>query len=193
MTVTVLADHRRPATPPAADEAWSFSWLADEAAWEALHKMTGLAERFCSPADMVAWAADDVAALADLRRAARVQLHAPFALQSERDRGRRALMLLADPPTLLPYTTDPDLIESMCICGGYLAYGPGQTLTHVDTCAEELHAPGSPCPDDRNTHKVCDAPSAAVCGHEACLAPNQLHAPHCLVGKEVCCGCCQER
>lgn len=211
MTVIQLAEHRppprtaitpvalvrlgysRPVTSQATslDGVWFYEWLMGfpGAPWEVRHNPTGLTEWFDTLDEALVWTADP-ATLDHLRRCARTQLDGEFVLQSERDRGRRALMLLADPPTLLPHTTDPDQVEAMCVCGGFLAYGPGRILTHVDTCAEELHTPGQPCPDDRNTHTVCDAAAAAVCGHEHCLAPNQHHARPCLMARELCCGCC---
>jgi hypothetical protein len=190
VTVIDLVTRRPPVEPPTTDDAWVRVWLPDEAVWEARHNPTGLAERFADINSLVAWTADEPAALADLRRVALETLTAEFALTSEKDRAGRALMLLADPPTLMPYTTHPDLIEAVCVCGGYLGYAPGRILTHIDICAEELHAPGQPCPDDRNTHKVCAAPAVAVCGHEHCLAPNKVNALPCLMAKDLCCACC---
>lgn len=212
MTVTQLADHRhRPRTPitvldtmtdpdsgrPTTSEAvstngtWSYRWLSDEITWEVEHNPTSLTERFYALNEMLEWTGDEQAALDDLRRLAIAQVEADFVLPSEQRRAHRALMFFAG--TLLPRTTDPAEIESMCVCGGYLAYTPGlvpgQTLTHVDTCAECLHNPAEPCPDDRNTHLVCDDPRAKRCGHDRCTDVNRVHA-RCLVGKDDCCGMC---
>ncbi len=194
MTVTELADyrarHRHSTAAPPVDDVWSRTWLAEDRVWEVQHVPTGLTERFCEVTEMAGWTCDEPAALDDLRRIARALVVETFALQSERDRGSRALMLLADPPTLLPYNTSPDLIETRCVCGGFLAARPGRELTHVDICVWCLHGPGEPCPEDRNTHQVCDRPAPAVCDHQRCSAPSRVFAQPCLLGKEICCSCC---
>lgn len=193
MTVTQIETYRarhRTATHPVDTNVWTHAWRAKDDVWEVQHVPTGLVERFCQVTEMAGWTCDESAALDDLRRTARALVADPFALQDEKDRGRRALMLLADPPTLLPINTSPDLIETRCVCGGFLASRPGRELIHVDVCVWCLHAPGEPCPEDRNTHQVCERPVAAVCDHQQCLAPSRVFAQPCLLGKEMCCSCC---
>lgn len=109
---------------------------------------------------------------------------------SEAAEARHALMVWGI--VLLP--AGVDVVEHHCVCGGYLGYGPGRTLAHVDVCADELAPTGrdGSCPDHGARHTVCLQPEPAQCEHHHCRAPNQYDASPC-PHDVMSCGCCLQR
>jgi hypothetical protein len=167
------------------DGVWGFRWDEDERAYYVTHNPTGLLQVFANLDDALSWTLSPNA-LADLHDLAIRQLRAPFQLDVELARYRRALMWFGG--DLLASSVDTD---ARCHCGGFLARQAGRWV-HVDTCVECRATPTEPCPDDRNTHAVCHTPRPVVCDHNHCRAPGDLNALPCERGYDSCSGCCHD-
>ena len=169
------------------DRVWDFRWDEVERVYYVTHNPTGLLQLFADLDTAVGWTSGPTA-MYDLHRFAIANLTAPFQLDQEMLRNRRALMWFAG--ELLPSHVDP---EVRCYCGGFLGRprGGGGWL-HVDTCVECLATPTEACPDDRNTHAVCDSPRPVACDHHHCRVPGDVNALPCERGYESCSGCCRD-
>jgi hypothetical protein len=92
-----------------------------------------------------------------------------------------------------PITLAPPAVDARCAsCTGFLVWGVGGVVTHVDTCPE-LHHPAALCPDGRTTHHTCATPRPVLCGHpHRRSVASTLNAPACRAELGGCCGCCHE-
>ncbi len=116
-------------------------------------------------ADLVAQAADTITGIA---------------VDEDRNAAWTALLRLGE---LLPRTA-VERVEYRCECGGWLAYGPGRALLHVDVCQDEVRRAGC----DRDDHRFCLAPAPRQCGH-ACKARGRVYtAGPCDADHDDCCG-----
>lgn len=107
-----------------------------------------------------------------------------------------------------PYTLDDDrlyavaalhhfdMVDAVCVCGGYLTHGPDRTWLHLDVCLLCLHHHPDQCctvAERAARHLMhaepCPTPIPAQCEHAGSRRPNDLHARPCDHDK-VCCGCC---
>lgn len=183
-----VIDHGHLTYATSTDGVWTYELLDAAGLWRTSHVPTGLDLDFDAlPAARQFTARGDYA-LEVLRIFAGEQLgHTPFVLEDEQHRATRALMVFAG--LLLPAGT---VADARCYCGGFLTEQRRRWL-HVDTCIEELHDPGQPCPDMRNRHQVCANPQPVDCDHHHCRAVGDLNAVPCLTNpSRPCCGCCHQ-
>lgn len=178
-----------------ADKQWTYEYDETNTDWRITHNPTGLETLVHTLDEGREWTASDDA-LDELRGLAESWLapqttlpdgtkSGPYVLAEQIARATRALMVFSG--TLLPAGTP---VDALCDCGGLLAHQRGEWV-HVDSCVEELHDPGQPCPDNRDQHKVCPEPSPAQCLHPQCRQSNVFNSygPFpCPFDLALCCG-----